>query len=375
MTNKKRILIVHSTLHIGGAEEVTANLCRKIDKDKYEVIVCYLKDKGIVGDKIEKQGTPVIGIEKSRYFKTDYFTALKLRKIIKKYQIQLVHSHDVHALADCALCKISMPKLKFVHTFHYGNYPNRAQPFKRLELLFWRIPNLLISVSNKQRQGILSLYKMPEDRIKTMWNGVDVDFAAGKFDIVEELKSQGRTIIGSINTLIEQKGMFDLIKVAVKLKKTLPGKFAFLIAGDGHLRDELVSEINRQGLENDIFLIGWVKDAPRYFLPNLDIFFQPSLWEAMSMVLLEAMAAGKAIVATSVGETDYILSDKENARIVGPADIDEMAEALETLVMDSKLRQQFGDKAKTHYKALFTAAEMTGRYEKLYDSLLLNTDK
>lgn len=371
MTEKKRILIVHSTLHIGGAEEVTANLCRRIDKDKYEVSVCYLKDKGVVGDKIEQQGTPVIGVDKSNFFKTDYFTALKLRKIIKKNRIQLVHSHDVHALTDCALCKLSMPKLKFVHTFHYGNYPHRAQPFKRLESLFWRIPDLLIAVSNKQRKGILSLYKMPEDKIKTMWNGVDVDFDTEKFDIVEKLKRDGRIIIGSINTLIEQKGMFDLIKVAIKLKKSLPGKFAFLIAGDGHLRDDLLAEISRHGLDNDVFLIGWVKDAPRHFLPNVDIFFQPSLWEAMSMVLLEAMAAGKAIVATSVGETDYILTDKNNARIVAPADISEMTAALESLVMDSGLRQQYGDRAQSHYKASFTAAEMTGRYEKLYDSLLL----
>jgi glycosyltransferase involved in cell wall biosynthesis len=371
VSNKKRILIVHSTLHIGGAEEVTANLCRKINKDKYDVIVCYLKEKGVVGEKIESEGTPVIGVEKSKYFKTDYFTALKLRRIIKSNRIQLVHSHDVHALTDCALCKIAMPSLKFVHTFHYGNYPHRENPFRRLESLFWRVPDLLIAVSTKQRLGILDLYKMPANRIIAMWNGVDVDFDAEKFDIVEKLKRDGRIIIGSINTLIEQKGMFDLIKVAIKLKKSLPGKFAFLIAGDGHLRDDLLTEISRHGLDNDVFLIGWVKDAPRHFLPNIDVFFQPSLWEAMSMVLLEAMAAGKAIVATSVGETDYILTDKNNARIVEPADISEMTAALESLIMDSSLRQQYGDRAQSHYKASFTAAEMTGRYEQLYDSLLL----
>lgn len=375
MSDKKRILIVHSTLHIGGAEEVTANLCRKINKDKYDVNVCYLKDKGVVGEKIEHQGTHVLGIEKSRYFKTDYFTALKLRQIIKKNKIQLVHSQDVHAFADCAICKISMPRLKFVHTFHFGNYPYIDRSFKRLESLFWRVPDQLVAVSNKQRQGILKLYGIPDERIKTMWNGVDVDFQSEKFELVDTLRDQGRIIIGSINTLIEQKGMFDLIKVALKLKESLPGKFAFLIAGDGHLRDELLTEIKRTGLEDDVFLIGWVTDAPKYFLSNLDIFFQPSLWEAMSMVLLEAMAAGKAIVATAVGETDYILGDKINARIVKPADINEMATSLESLIVDSSLRKQYGIKAQSLYNESFTAAEMTGRYEKLYDSLLFNSVK
>lgn len=374
MSNKKRILIVHSTLHIGGAEEVTANLCRKINKDKYDVIVCYLKEKGVVGEKIESQGTAVIGVNKSRLFKTDYFTAFKLRKIIKKNRIQLVHSHDVHALTDSAVCRLTLPKLKFVHTFHYGNYPHRSKSFKRFESLFWRVTDLLVAVSNKQRNGIQKLYGIPDNKITTMWNGVDVDFKPVKFDIIETLKQQGRIIIGSINTLIEQKGMFDLIKVAVQLKKKLPGKFAFLIAGDGHLRGDLLAEIEKQGLSEDVFLIGWVKDAPRHFLPNLDIFFQPSLWEAMSMVLLEAMAAGKAIVATSVGETEYILSDKENARIVPPAAIDEMTAALQSLVVDANMRQHLGDKAQSHYSRFFTASEMTGRYEKLYDTLLASGD-
>ena len=123
--HKKKILIVHSTLHIGGAEEVTANLCNRIDKSRFDVTVCYLKEKGVVADKIEIQGTPVIGIPSRVSGKTDYFTSIKLRNLIKKLNIQLVHSHDVHAFTDCSICKLTMPRLKFVHTFHFGNYPNR----------------------------------------------------------------------------------------------------------------------------------------------------------------------------------------------------------------------------------------------------------
>ena len=78
--DKKRILIVHSTLHIGGAEEVTANLCKTIDKEKFDIKVCYLKEKGTVGDRIEDQGTPVIGLPRKTSGKTDYLTSLKLRK-------------------------------------------------------------------------------------------------------------------------------------------------------------------------------------------------------------------------------------------------------------------------------------------------------
>lgn len=333
-------------------------------------MVCYLKEKGVVGDRIEEQGTPVIGVAPRKSGKTDYLTALKLRQIIKQYNIELVHSHDVHAFTDCSLCKISMPGLRFVHTFHFGNYPERAQPFQRLERLFWRVPSQLVAVSNRQREGIRALYNIPDQRIQTVWNGVDVESNAGDFDIINQCRAQGRVIIGSINTLIEQKGMFDLLKVAALLKQRHPGRFVFLVAGDGHLREPLLKEIDAQGLQEDVILMGWVKQASTVFLPHLDIFFQPSLWEAMSMVLLEAMANGTAIVATGVGETPYILEDGSHGRVVPPTDVAAMTNALEPLVLDHSLRAQYGEAARKRYVESFTAEKMASRYESLYDSLL-----
>jgi glycosyltransferase involved in cell wall biosynthesis len=203
-----------------------------------------------------------------------------------------------------------------------------------------------------------------------VWNGVDVESNAGDFEAVDRCRSQGRVIIGSINTLIEQKGMFDLLKVAAQMKQRHPGRFAFLVVGDGHLRDPLQKEIDAQDLQEDVILMGWVKQASMVFLPHLDIFFQPSLWEAMSMVLLEAMANGKAIVATGVGETPYILEEGRHGRVVPSTDITAMTDALESLVLDGDLRRQYGDAAKQRYLESFTAEKMARRYEALYDSLL-----
>lgn len=367
---RKRILIVHSTLHIGGAEEVTANLCNGIDKSRYEVSVCYLKEKGVVGEKIEEQGTAVIGLPSTKMERTDYFTSFKLRKIIARMGIDLVHSHDVHALTDCSICKLTLPGLKFVHTFHYGNYPEREISLKRFERVFWRVPSKLVAVSNNQRKGIQQLYGIPDERILTVWNGVDVKTDPGAFDVVEKYRAQGRVVIGSINTLIEQKGMFDLIKVANKLKERLPGKFVFLVAGNGHLKDRLQQEIESKGLQDDVCLMGWVKQASVKFLPHVDIFFQPSLWEAMSMVLLEAMSEAKAIVATKVGETPLIVEEEVEAKLAEPGDIDSMVDSLSDLVVDYTLRELYGKKARQRYLNNYTAREMARRYEALYQSLL-----
>jgi len=333
-------------------------------------VISYLKEKGVVGDYIESHGTPVIGLPAQSNGTADYFTAFKLRRLLGTLKIDLVHSHDVHALADCSLCRLTRPALKCIHTFHYGNYPHRDRSSRRLERLFWRVPDRLVAVSTQQRKEISGLFGMNEQRITVVWNGVAVGRPSGVDEIVAAYRKRGVTVIGSINTLIEQKGMFDLLQVAVHLKRSCPNQFVMLVAGDGHLKARLEAGARELGVERDVHFLGWMQQAAHRFLPFVDIFFQPSLWEAMSMVLLEAMAAGKAVVASAVGETPLVLRDGIDGILTAPKDIEAMTAALTELIRDEKKRAELGRAAKTRYLETFTAEHMAARYQELYDSLL-----
>ncbi|WP_316365786.1 glycosyltransferase family 4 protein [Candidatus Thiodiazotropha sp. CDECU1] len=371
MNNSKiKICILHSTLHIGGAEEVTANICKTIDKDLFDITVCYLKEMGLVGERIAKQGTDVIGVAKKSINKTDYLTSLRLRNLIKKEQFSIVHTHDIHSLIDASICRLTMPSLKLVHTFHFGNYPHREPKRAKLEKLFWRVPDKLVSVSEKQKSDLCKFYKIPENRVTTVWNGVDILTENKKLDAIEGYRQQGKVIIGSVNTLIEQKGMFDLIEVSKVLKDNLPDKFVFVVAGDGPLRSKLEAEIAKYNLEDYVHLLGWVDSASSVILPKIDIFFQPSLWEAMSMVLLEAMASSKAIVTTSVGETPKIINSPEYGVVVEPGNIQAMISSLTEMIEKKQLREQLGKNARLRYEEHFTAAKMSSRYADLYQKLI-----
>jgi glycosyltransferase involved in cell wall biosynthesis len=369
--NRIKLCILHSTLHIGGAEEVTANICKTIDKNIFDVTVCYLKEKGVIGEKIIQQGTDVIGLTRDKDSKSaDYFTALRLRRFLKKKSIDLVHSHDVHSLVDASLCRLTLPSIRLIHTFHFGNYPNREPEMAKFEKLFWRVPDLLVSVAEKQRKDIYEYYKIPQNRITTVWNGVDIVKLDRKVEVLEQYKSEGKIIIGCVNTLIEQKGMFDLIEVCNLLKSKLPHKFVFVIAGDGPLRPEIEKKIENYKLEKYITLLGWVDSASAVILPKIDIFFQPSLWEAMSMVLLEAMAAGKAIVTTSVGETPKIINNDKCGVVLEPGNIEKMVLSLESFIENRALIDKFGESARVRYEENFTAAKMSSRYETLYQTII-----
>jgi len=367
---RARILIVHSTLHIGGAEEVTANLCRHIDRSRFDVAVCYLKEEGMIGEKIAAEGTEVIGIPRSRRFKTDYFSSVGLRKILRKRGFQLTHSHDVHALADTTLCRLTTSGVRMVHTFHYGRYPQRDKPFRTIESLCWRFIDRPVAVSRVQRDNIRQLYRIPNDRLSIVWNGVDRQVSGPAPEFIQRHKERGTLIIGSINTLIEQKGMFDLLEVAARLKQQGCRRHIFLIAGEGHLRAPLEAYRRELGLEREVEYLGWVKDAARVMMDHVDIFFQPSLWEAMSIVLLEAMASGRAIVATRVGETPHVVDTGISALLTDAGDVATMTATLARLLEDDGLRAHLGAAASDRYVQDFTARAMANRYMSLYDDLL-----
>ena len=134
----------------------------------------------------------------------------------------------------------------------------------------------------------------------------------------------------------------------------------------GGFRADLEARRDELGLADTVLLPGWIKDASRVALPEFDIFFQPSRWEAMSIAVLEAMAAGRAIVATRVGENRHMLSDGVEGLLAEPGNVDEMTAALARLVEDVGLRQRLGTAAARKVAERFTVGQMARAYERIY---------
>jgi len=365
---RQRICIVASTLHIGGAEQVVSNLARCLDRDRFEVTACYLKQNGIVGQQMLDAGVdlvPVPGLKGTR----DYFTSLKLLRLIRQRRIQLIHTHDVHGLLDGVVCRTLMPSLRHVHTFHWGNYPQREPKYARMERLLWRIPDSLVAVGHVQAAAIGAFYGIPKHRLQVLWNGIVPPVAAVPAEIGAAVANARGPVIGSISTLIPQKGLEILLQSA-RLLRDRGLEFLLLVAGEGKLRAALETQCREAGLAEHVRFLGWVPDASQRALPACDIFVQSSLWEAMSVVVLEAMAAAKPIVATSVGENVHVLENGRSGLVVPPRDAGALADALESLLKDPELRRRMGETAAARYRAHFTVNRMVRDHDDLYSGLI-----
>lgn len=365
----KNILIVTSALEIGGAERVIANLVRHIDPGRFNVSVCHLNERGVIGDELLRSGYRVLGIRKYNDPVRRYMSFLGLREVVQKNHIHLLHSHTTYSLADSSLCGMTTRGVRTVHTFHRGNYPNHNRRYMLMERVFSRMCDRLVAVGIEQEKKIRSVYNLKPGSIRTILNGVEDAPLAADAGWAARLRNDGRVVIGSISTLIEQKGITHLLDTAAELKRRGINPL-FVVVGEGELRSSLEEKCRRLGLADSVIFTGWIPQAATRMLPLFDVFFQPSLWEAMSMVVLEAMAAARPVVVTDVGDNPHVVEHLKNGFVVPSADVGRMADALQELVGSAERRAQFGRRAREGFVARYTAPQMARNYEALYRELL-----
>jgi glycosyltransferase involved in cell wall biosynthesis len=356
-------------LGIGGAEVVVRDLARCLDRDWFDVCVCCTKGLGgAIGEELVRDGFDVFVLPGQQDGRVDYQTSLKLRRAVKDRDIDIVHTHATSALLDAGPCRLMTPQLKVLHTFHYGNYPHDSWRHHVLEGLCARAVDKLIAVGWEQRRRIQATYRLADSRIGMIWNGVTVASPMLDASFRTEVGAGDHLLIGTIAKLIEQKGLDDLLTVARQCRDA-DHRMQFVIVGEGPLRPLLEQRRRELGLEDTVVIMGWVHNAAAVVLPAFDVFFQPSRWEAMSIAILEAMASGKAIVATRVGDNPHVLEDGVSGLLVESGNITAMVDAL-TRLGDSRLRRTLGDAALKRFEQNFTIEHMIRGYENVYRELV-----
>ena len=141
------------------------------------------------------------------------------------------------------------------------------------------------------------------------------------------------------------------------------------MAGEGELRPALERIVRKKKLDPAVRFLGYRNDVAAV-LASLDIFVHPSLWEGFGLAILEAMAAGKPVIATNVSAIPELVLDGYTGILVPPEDPAKLSRAITTLSRNVALRQRYGENGRRRWQEYFTHAGMVAKTKRLYAALL-----
>lgn len=372
MRKKIKILQIITGIDIGGAENHLLSLVKGLDKSKYDISVVYLKGKGELKEKFKKIGiSPIfIGLK----FNYDITALWKLFWLIKKNRYDIVHAHlfhaDVYGVWAAFLAKIPV----IISSEHNEDQFLKKRLYSLLNRFVSSHCDKLISISDSVKRymietGIKNINKIEVVHYGLDWskydNLGDFSYVKKEFNIYEE-----EILIGTMARLIKQKGLSYLLKAFAMLLEDEP-KCKLIIVGQGKLKKNLKDLSRQLKIENKVIFAGFRKDILE-IMSSIDIFILPSLWEGLGLVLLEAMAARKPIVATNISAIPEIVTDGKTGILVPPANAKALANGVLYLIKQRDLCKTMGETGRERLETCFGIDRMIKKTEKIYDELIKN---
>jgi len=360
----KRILIVTTELGMGGAERCVANVACRLDPSRYEVHVVALAPppeppKDALVRQIEAAQVPLTFL--GCRTKWQFFSAIqKLKRIIREIQPEVVWSFLFHAniVAAVAARGMDVHRLQSLRVIEQGSWRRKLQAWTA------RRADRVLCVSEGVRRFAAETLRVPEAKLQVIPNGIDVD-AIESTTYAEPVDRKRRLI--AVGRLDEQKGFDWLISRLAELLREKP-EWELVIIGDGHLLTELVVQIDSEGLQDSVRLVGWQEDLPGWFRAS-EIYVLSSRWEGMPNALIEAMAHGLPVMATEVEGVDQLLAGELRQQLVTHWEMPEAEALLRRLMEEPALRQTLGQANRKQIEAHFSLRQMVQAYEMMLRDL------
>jgi glycosyltransferase involved in cell wall biosynthesis len=369
--DKIKVMQITHDLNIGGLQRVVVDLAKSLDKEKFDVSVCALREGGPFERELKDAGIEVIRMPSTGH-RADYFRFWKLYKVMMEKKPSIIHTHNTEPLTDATPAALLARIPVRVHTDHARHFPDKRR-YMFSEWLLSHFISQFVAVSEHTKENLVRHEKIRPNKIKVVFNGISGEKYNIRIDKEKKKAELGvgpsRTpILGVAARLTKQKGITYLLKAMKLLCKDF-SDILLLIAGEGELWDELHAEVNELDIERNVLFLGPRLDIHE-ILQVQDIFVLPSLYEGLPLVLLEAMAASLPIVAADVGGVRQAVQDGINGLLLRPEDPGALYDAIKRLIKNRAMRADFSKNSLEVFQKQFTLERMVKTYEKLYSDCL-----
>jgi glycosyltransferase involved in cell wall biosynthesis len=322
-----------------------ADLARGLDRDVFRPMVCCLNFKGGLAEDLEREGIPVFTLDKKP--KLDLAALVRLTRLMRRERVEVVHTHLWTASLWGRLAAVLARVPIKVVTEHNIDTWRRGWHFLADRVLA-RFTDHFIFVSREVESFYRRRLSLPEDRCQVVHNGIDVKPLLETIDRSRVREQMGlpvaATVAGVIGRLDERKGHRYFLEAMKKLALQEPQLYG-LVVGEGRERDALLAQRAALGLQERVPIVGYWPSLPEA-LAAIDVFVLPSLMEGHPLAILEAMAASKPVVATSVGGNGEAVQHGRTGLLVPARDPDALGQAIGALVRGKESARRMGEEGR-----------------------------
>jgi glycosyltransferase involved in cell wall biosynthesis len=365
----RRILLLIKGLGSGGAEQLLVSAIRHADRSRFDYDVAYLlPQKNALVQPLRELGIEATCLDGS----SGLGWVHRLQGLVRRLGCSIVH---VHSPNPAAFARLAVPRdVHIVYTEH-----NVWQRYHRAtywaNLLTYPRNEYVLAVSDHVRDSVryprgMRRRRMPP--IETLYHGPEPDalaFAPSSNGVRREFGiPEGVPLVGTVANFKGHKGYQYLLQAAAIVRASIP-EVRFIFVGQGPLEDEKKRQAQAMGLNGTVIFAGYRQDVLRV-VSAIDLFVLPSLYEGLSIALIEAMALGKPAVVTGVGGLPEVVEDGKQGLLVPAADPVSLAHGIMTLIRDEGARARMGRAAVPRSK-VFDIRKAVRRIEHVYEELLV----
>jgi sugar transferase (PEP-CTERM/EpsH1 system associated) len=356
------------SLETGGLENGVVNLCNRLDPERFQASICVFQGGGELESRVDPERVELLTLRRLR--NNDPSLPFRLAWQLWRHRIDVLHTHSWGTLMEGVIAAKLARTPVVVHGEH-GIMETRPRNV-RLQRLMWSRTQQVTAVARPLADRMADLVGYSRKRIQVIPNGVDtVRFSPRPQERNEARRHfglpQSNLVVGMVARMVPVKnhrGVLDA--VADLVEAGMPITLA--LAGDGPLLGELQRIAGELGLQGRVRFLGDVANVDR-FLESLDLFVLNSLSEGMSNTVLEAMACGLPVVATTVGANTDLVVEGQTGLLIPPNDCAALRHAIAVLAADSPLRESMGNQGRARVERLHGMEKMVRDYSQLYDEL------
>ena len=359
------ILQISSASSFGGGERYVADLTNSLT-DRGHTVYAALRPRSplLRHLRLPEQRVLILPLRNA----LDVQSAHELDRFVRRQRIEVVHAHMARDYSLASYAARRNRQTKFIATRHVLFELSRVHRHTLSRAA------RVIAVSQAVAKELRAQRIVDDGKIATVPNGIDVERfarACAKFDRAQFLRGMELPVdcllIGSVGELRTLKRHDDFIRAAARVAEKFP-EAHFVLAGvdtTGEVRRDLEKLVGELGLNDRFRFLGWVDEAEA-LLCAMDLFVSASETESFGLAIVEAMAAGTAVVATRTEGAQEVIEDQRTGLLVPVGDVEAIAQSITALLGNPEKRRALGTRAREAANTRFSLQRMVDEIEKIY---------